>query len=642
MMRTLSACPLHHVQPSGWLRDFLQRQRDGLTGHLEHAGYPFNTRGWQSSRLRLNAHARAGWWPYEQYAYWVDGMMRCGQLLNDDFLKRKARRQIDHVLSKPDADGYLGPAALKAVESAERWPHAVFFRAVLADYAERPRPATLRKLCAHYLSGTAPHHTQRNVCNIEIVAWLYEQTGDARLLKWAEDVYRDYQNCERARGATLKNMLSDERDGDHGPTYMELFKLAAIMYRLTGKRRYLQAAENAQRKLERDHVLIDGVPSTTEHLRGIYTTAGHETCVITDYLWSLRWLFQTTGKVRYADAMERIAFNALPGAVTPDFKALQYFSGPNQVVAGPRSNHHPHGTGGTHLSYRPNPGTECCPGNIHRAMPAFAGSMWWRKNEDTVMAALYGPGRVKLDAALSIEQETDYPFRPQVRFHFHCKKPRQLDFQFRIPAWCTGVHVRLNGKPLRRAWKPGTFASLRRTFQNRDCLEVHFDYGVETIEGPEQSVGFVWGPLVMALPIKAKRRIERNEPRSSKEFPAWNLQPASAWNYGVTAPLPEYDLVYATPTKYPWEVAPVRLRIPAHRIAGWKLQERKRLVHRWRKWRKVIEGPLHFTPGMPSKSARARAARKEEFIELVPLGATQLRMTWLPRLPHSKDKTRRR
>ncbi len=639
-MNTLTVVRLEQIKPQGWLRQFLQTQRDGLTGHLEHAGYPFDTKGWLDDELKLGERGGAGWWPYEQFAYWVDGMMRCGILLDDVFLMKKARKQIDHVMNHPDGDGYLGPVLLKHLHGprgSERWPHAVFFRAVMADLEQRPDKERLRRLKRHYLSGTARHETTRNICNIEIMAWLHEKTGDERLRVMAEASYRAFQHHEASSGAVLKNMLAPDKAGDHGPTYMELFKLGAIMYNLTGKRRYLRAAENAQYKLERDHVLINGVPSATEHLRGIYSNAGHETCVITDYLWSLGWLLQTTGKVRYADAMERACFNALPGAVTPDFKALQYFSGPNQVVATAQSNHHPHGTGGTQNSYRPNPATECCPGNVHRAMPAFAGRMWWQQGESTVVAALYGPTRLELDDMV-ITEETDYPFLPIVRFHFAMKRPRMRTMRFRIPGWCRGVEVRFNGRILRRTFKPGDWGSLKRTYRDGDKLELIFDYNLEEVEGPENSVAFVWGPLVMALPVDAKRKRERKDTRSSDAFPAWSLRPDSPWNYGVERGAAALVLARGAAGN-PWvaETAPVRVEMPARRIPGWRLKRTKRLVIKHREWMKVVKGDLAFTPLMPGEAARKQASKREETIELVPMGATNLRITWFPRLDSKRD-----
>jgi hypothetical protein len=34
------------ITPEGWLRQFLVYQKTGLTGHIEDAGYPFNTGMW--------------------------------------------------------------------------------------------------------------------------------------------------------------------------------------------------------------------------------------------------------------------------------------------------------------------------------------------------------------------------------------------------------------------------------------------------------------------------------------------------------------------------------------------------------------------------------------------------------------------
>ncbi|MCY2927156.1 MAG: hypothetical protein NT031_17325, partial [Planctomycetota bacterium] len=124
--------PLSTVSPEGWLRRFLEVQRNGLTGHLEAAGFPFNSPGWATREVKHETGTY--WWPYEQTAYWVDGMIRCGRLIGDDFLVNKALAQIDYVLGRADKDGYLGPSFLKVEDptktgwqaSFNRWPHVVF------------------------------------------------------------------------------------------------------------------------------------------------------------------------------------------------------------------------------------------------------------------------------------------------------------------------------------------------------------------------------------------------------------------------------------------------------------------------------------------------------------------------------------
>ncbi|HOW96385.1 MAG TPA: glycoside hydrolase family 127 protein [Kiritimatiellia bacterium] len=643
---------LASIRPAGWLRRWLERQRDGLTGHLEHAGYPFNTPGWRQDPIRWKGRAIRSWWPYEQVAYWVDGMTRLGLLLEDARLLRKASRQLDRVLARPDPDGYLGPQALKRTTPqgrAERWPHAVLFRALMAGLPAGRRRPILRQLTRHYLSGTAKFSEWRNVCNVEIMLWLHGQTGDRRLLDLARRSLAGFHRRRPPAPASLRAMLSGARARDHGVNYCEISKLPAVLFLHTGNRTALRATVNAWRKLARDHALADGVPSSTEHFRGRAAHAGHETCVIADAAWSLGYLLMATGDAAYADWIENTVFNAAPGATMPDFKALQYFSSPNQIVADASANHHEHGFGWAHKSYRPNPATECCPGNVTRIVPNFAARMWMERPGRGLAATFYGPSAVT-HRGCTISEETDYPFGESIRFTVRTRRPSTFSLFLRIPGWCRRPRLRINGEPFAGALKRGTFVEVRRTFRDGDRLELELPMDIRRERQPGGGLCIRRGPLLYALPIPARRRRDRHDKRSSDEFPAWNLRPAGPWNYA----LPKFSNVWkkaevifpnigkkqAEFSKHwkkraeifqclenPWAEPPIAIRVPAVRVPGWRARRLKVLRDKWHGARR---GDFRMTPPLPSARTLARASRKVEWITLVPYGCTQLRIAIFP------------
>ena len=76
----------------------------------------------------------------------------------------------------------------------------------------------------------------------------------------------------------------------------------------------------AIRKVERESMLPDGVPSSAEFLYGNNIMTSHETCVIVDYTWTLSHFLQVTGQVEWADKIEQAIYNAGMGDITKDFR----------------------------------------------------------------------------------------------------------------------------------------------------------------------------------------------------------------------------------------------------------------------------------------------------------------------------------
>lgn len=652
--RRFDELPITCTEPAGWLRAYLETQRRGLTGHLEVAGPPFHTKGWAGRKI-VPRGDEGDWGAYEQYGYWIDGMIRCGHLLGDDFLISKAKRNFDYVLEHVDADGYLGPASLKEYGKHQRWPHTVFFRALMAHHGVTRDSRIVDALKKHYLSNTCPHFGFRDVCNIEIMLWVYEKTGDKRLLNYAAKTYADYVHIEiglkAAAAATLlrggdtipDGMLSNKRGQMHGGTYNEICKLPALLYVYTGRKKYLDATVNAFRKIDRYHMLIDGVCSSTEALRGKDPLDSHETCDIADYTWSVGYLLAITGDARHADRIERACVNAAPGAVTSDFRAVQYFSCPNQVVADRNSNHNLWSFGDEQMSYRPQPKTGCCPAESTRIIPNFAARMWLSDRRGGIVAALYGPSRVtarlgKSRQQVTVVEETNYPFAERIDFAIRTDKPVDFTLTLRIPGWCRNAQILINDSPHRARLKPATFVRIRRTFRQNDRVVLLLPMVVKLSRWPKGGIGIERGPLVFALPVKADRQVDQSDPNQTMQFPAWNLYPASAWNYALALDPQNLDdqieVVHHPAQLNPWSVdtAPIELRVPARRVRQWKIIKRKTIdSYVGGGVTEKVRGNFAFTPPLPDPHTLAgRLAKKIETISLVPYGCTKLRITIFP------------
>jgi hypothetical protein len=66
--------------------------------------------------LAPGAQADGTGWPLEQSAYWLDGLVRLGYALHDDYLINKARSRLDLVV-----DGVLkGGGVVHLIEAQER------------------------------------------------------------------------------------------------------------------------------------------------------------------------------------------------------------------------------------------------------------------------------------------------------------------------------------------------------------------------------------------------------------------------------------------------------------------------------------------------------------------------------------------
>ncbi|HEX4006204.1 MAG TPA: beta-L-arabinofuranosidase domain-containing protein [Acidobacteriaceae bacterium] len=636
------------VRPDGWLRGWLQKQANQLGSHLPEVSWPFTKDYWgEEQRGAFWTPEQEGeqWWPWEQKAYWIDGATRLAILLGDQQLLEKTKRPIAYTFLHPDRQGYLGPELFQdPLGDYHRWPHVVFFRSVAAMVdASVPVPGLASAQIAglmqrHYLTDDASYgKPKRNVNNIEDMLWCYSRTRDPRLMSLAESAWAEYQKYaddpENADLGALR-VLGDTPINAHGETYAETSKQPAILYLYTGNPQYLRFGLAAQRRIFDFHMLIDGVPSTSEWFSTLSSLDSHETCGIADHTWSWGYCLMATGDAAWADRIERACFNAAPGALRNDWKALQYLSCPNQFLATLDSDHNwpkfpEHGMG--MMAYQPNPGkrTACCAGNVHRILPNYVIRMWMKKG-DGLAAVLYGPSTVNAvvgaaNTPVEIAQTTHYPFDDEIRLRVNADAPVTFPLSLRIPGWCEAPRVTVNEAPVHAIRGSDGFIVLRRTFRPGDRITLTLPMKPAISHWPQNGIGLERGPLVYSLPIETAWTTKVEPMYSTPEFPAWEARPKSAWNYGLA--LDEATLEHAVQVQTqpataeealdPWENPPVHMKVPARKIAGWELQANP-------------EKPEQkFTPPLPDLSAM-HVSELIEPITLVPYGATKLRVTLFP------------
>jgi hypothetical protein len=206
------------------------------------------------------------------------------------------------------------------------------------------------------------------------------------------------------------------------------------------------------------------------------------------------------------------------------------------------------------------------------------------------------------------------------------------------------------------------FTAPRFTWSAAVSLALPFDLALET--WPQDGVSLAYGPLTLTYAIPTRAEIETHnsttqqrmdtmgadyEARSilvKPEFPAWNLYPAGPWNYALCLTpetLKDLKVEWNDSCSDPLDPAnpALRLRVPARRVRGWQVAHASR-IRQYGHWSengklahgvRTVSGKFEFTPPLPDPMRLSERLQSEvEMIELIPYGASMLRVTVFPRV----------
>ncbi|HEU5475278.1 MAG TPA: beta-L-arabinofuranosidase domain-containing protein [Actinophytocola sp.] len=181
-----------------------------------------------------------------------------------------------------------------------------------------------------------------------------------------------------------------------------------------------------------------------------------ESCAaIASFHWNWRLLL-ATGRVRYADEMERVLHNAIAGAVAADGRHF-FYSNPLQLRTGHDGEHED--APSRRLPWYSCP---CCPPNLARLM-ATLHCYLATADGDGVQLHLYGSADIEAPAG-GLRVRTGYPWAGRVEIVPTRDADRPWTLALRIPSWCEEFTVTIDRQPVDAVPENG-YVSVTRTWR---------------------------------------------------------------------------------------------------------------------------------------------------------------------------------
>jgi hypothetical protein len=614
--------PLGSIRPRGWLQRQLKIQADGLSGHLDET--------WP------DVGPNSGWLggtgeSWERGPYFLDGLVPLAYLLQDSHLKEKAQKYIEWTLTNQAANGMIGPKS-----NDDWWPRIVMLK-VLTQYYEVTNDPRVIALFEGYYAHQLQELPRRPLRDwgkfrwqdeVLSVIWLYNRNGDKRLLDLARllhdqgfDWQGQYANFKFTQPITREFIklgeggdLQDLSLSTHGVNNGMAIKCSPVWSVLSGSAEDKRALSHQLEMLDEYHGLPNGMFSCDEHLAGRNPSQGSELCTVVETMFSLEWSLAILGNAELADRLERIAFNALPGAFTDDMWAHQYNQEPNQVECS--LHHKPWTTDGPESNlFGLEPNFGCCTANYHQGWPKFTASLFMLSSDDGLAAMAYAPCVVRTvvrSIPVTLIEETEYPFRGSVRISVKPDARVVFPLQIRIPRWAAEATIKVNGE-LANSPIPGAFVRIERAWTSGDTLEIVFPLKPRVSRWFNDSIAVERGPLVFSYGIGEDWVKLRDRGMTAD----WQVYPSAQWNYAISATpdnVGDEILVRESEVgKTPFSAKPtaVELEVTARKLPDWHAED----------------GAADPVPVSPVASSEP-----DEKVRLVPYAAAKLRITAFPKL----------
>jgi hypothetical protein len=479
---------------------------DILRGFRRRAGLPAPGRelgGWYGGDSTLKDSWTEGD-TFLTFGQWLSGMARMARATGDDAIHSKAVRLMQEWAKTIEPDGYFFYSRKPTT------PHYAYEKMVcglidLYEYGECQEALSwlekITKWAEKNLDRSRKPATSNDFAS-----------GGTEWYTLSENLYRAYQLTGNPqyksfgdlwRYSNYWGMFTGGNEpspfGFHAYSHVNTLSSAAMTYAVTGELEYLKTIVNAYRWLQRTQCYATGGYGPGEKLvppdgalgRSLETEPNSFETVCGSWAgFKLgRYLMTFTGDATYGDWIERLVYNGVGASLpmSPDGKTFYYSD---------------YRVGGGCKLYNLEWRWPCCAGTYSQAVADYYNLIYF-KDPEGLYVNLFVPSEVtwaQQGDRVRLVQETLFPEANITNLTFDLGKPVPFALKVRVPGWADNATIRLNHSKLEIPCRPGTWATVNRTWSSGDRLEVEFPMKVNAAPVDSQHpnrVAMVYGPVVL-------------------------------------------------------------------------------------------------------------------------------------------------
>ena len=432
---------------------------------------------------------------------WLSGMARLYKATGDAALRDKAVRLMSGFAATVRPDGNCG------------MPHYPFDKLVcgLVDlqlYAGHQDAVALLEKTTDF----AIKNFNRD--NLPAAPSRYYQGRPSEWYTLAENLYRAYQLTGNPRFKTFAETwlyhpywskfaatsAPPDAHGVHAYSHVNTFSSCAMAYAVEGDDSYLRILKNAYDYLQNFQCYATGGFGPTETFMAPDGSLGKaldtrsDTCETVCGSWAVfkmsRYLMQFTGEARYGDWIERMFYNGIGASLEISGRGRNFYYADYRV-------------GGGMKVYNWETYT-CCSGTYIQNMADYHNIIYY-KDASSLYVNLYVPSEVtwsRPEGDVRLVQQTDYPESETTVLTLELKRGMDFPLRFRVPEWARDASVQVNGAAVSIECKPGAWASISRTWNSGDKVEIRIPLTMRMLPVDRfhpNRVAVARGPVVLVL-----------------------------------------------------------------------------------------------------------------------------------------------